>query len=372
MNTIHLKTKIYLGDDALKTLQNIRSQRILIISDGFLVQNGMIENITKELDRTNRIWIFDKVKPDPPLGVITEAIKKFLWLDANYIIGFGGGSAIDTAKAVIYFLKESKKNLQKIKFIAIPTTSGTGSEVTSVSVVSDEEKHIKHVLMSEDILPDIAILDVGFTKSLPKSIIANTGMDVLTHSLEAYVSKGHNEYSDALSEKSGELLVKYLYPCYQDTQNILAKEKMHIASNLAGMAFNIAGLGINHSIAHQIGGYYHIPHGLSNAILLPVVIDYNAKDNKIKSRYAEYARKTGMVESSADDIFAIKVMKEYIYMMMTLMEMPKTLRECNVEKEEYYKKLSYFAENTIKDFCFAGNPREIGKEGVIEILQKIY
>ena len=372
MNIINQHTKICMGKDALDILKNIKKSKILIVSDEFLVKNSMIKKITQKLDYTNKIEVFDRVKPDPSLSIVSDAIKTMVDLDATHIIGFGGGSAIDTAKGVIYFLRESKRIEHNIEFIAIPTTSGTGSEVTSVTVLTDEQKQTKHLIESDDILPDVAILDAEFTMSLPKSIIANTGIDVLTHIIEAYVAKGANEYSDALAEKSGDLLIKYLYESYSNDKNDIAREKVHIASNLAGTAFNIAGVGLNHSIAHQIGGFYHIPHGLANAILLKEVIDFNATDKAAKQRYIKFARRTGMAGDNLDDNMAFSVLKEYISVMMKLMDMPDKISKCNIDKELWDKNKTVLAKNALKDNCLKYNPKSISEKEIVAILEKIY
>lgn len=372
MERVNLKTEIFIGKDSLDILKEIKNSNVLIISDSFLVKNHAVNRITEKLSKSNKVKIFDHVEPDPPLNSVSETIKNILEINATYIIGFGGGSAIDTAKGAIYFLKESGKLTKDIKFIAIPTTSGTGSEVTSFAVISDREKHIKHALISDDLLPNATILDVEFTKTVPKSVVANTGMDVLTHILESYVAKGSNDYSEALAEKSGELLVKYLYRSYSNSEDSKAREKVHIASNMAGMSFNIAGLGINHSIAHQIGGMYHVAHGLANSILLTSVIDYNSREPKVKEKYSEFTKKIGLVECSVSVDFAVNVLKEFIRILMKLMEMPSKLKDCKVEKTLFMKDLEVLALNAMKDNCFVANPTSIDKNGIINILKSIY
>ena len=372
MDVINQYTKICIGKDSLEELKKIKNSTILIVSDEFLVKNSIIDKVIDNIDKSNNFEIFDKVKPDPTLSIIGDAIKSMIELNATHIIGFGGGSAIDTAKGVIYFLKESNNLKNDVNFIAIPTTSGTGSEVTSVTVIRDEEKNVKHLLASDDILPNIAILDANFTKSLPKQVVANTGIDVLTHIIEAYVATGANDYSDALAEKSGELIVKYIYGSFENKDNFLAKEKMHIASNLAGMAFNIAGLGANHSIAHQIGGMYHIPHGLANAILLKEIIDFNAKNERIKSKYAQFSRKIGLSKKDDTNEIAIEILKKYIDVIMDLMDMPKKISEYGIQKQEWDKNKEYLAKNALGDNTLKTNPTVVSKKEIIAILDKIY
>ena len=373
MNIISQTTKIYSGEGAMESLRDIKNSKVLVMSDGFLVKNKMINMVLDNLDKTNTVEIFDDIKPDPPLSVVSKAMAKMIQIDAEYLIGFGGGSAIDTAKGTIYFLKQAGKLKKDLEFIAIPTTSGTGSEVTNVAVVTDEQSSVKHALISNDILPTVAILDPKTTESLPPAIVANTGMDVLTHSLEAYVAKGANDFSDALAEKSGELVVKYLLSAYKNADDKVAKEKMHMASNLAGNAFNIAGLGVNHSIAHQLGGVYHIAHGLANAILLCEVIDFNSEDSKIKEKYAEYSRKIGLAEKNDCDCDAIYKLKLFIRNIMEEMNLPKNISQCeNVDLSKWKLEKFIMTANTMKDRCLPGNPRDIKDKDILEILEKIY
>ncbi len=371
MNIINQTTKIYSGENSIESLNKIKNSKILVISDGFLVKNKMINMVLDNLDNSNTILVFDEVKPDPPLSVVSKAMAKMIKINADYIIGFGGGSAIDTAKGTIYFLKEAGKLKKYLEFIAIPTTSGTGSEVTNVAVVTDEQSSIKHALVSNEILPTIAILDPKTTESLPASIVANTGMDVFTHALEACVAKGANDYSDALAEKSGELVVKYLLKAYTDANDKLAKEKMHMASNLAGNAFNVAGLGVNHSIAHQLGGMYHIAHGLANAILLCEVIDFNSKDLNVKEKYVEYSKKIGLSDKNDCDANAIYKLKLFIKTIMSNMNLPDRISKIdNIDLSKWELEKYIMMANATKDRCLVGNPKNI-KDKDIAILESV-
>jgi len=317
----------------------------------------MIDRILSNIDSSNKVKIFDEVKPDPSLEIVSKATAIMTELDAEHIIGFGGGSAIDTAKGVIYFLKTSTEAKDNINFIAIPTTSGTGSEVTSVSVVTDEEKQVKHILSSSEILPDEAVLDATFTLTVPPNIVANTGLDVFTHIIEAYVAKNANDFSDAYAEKSGELVVKYLYESYSNKDSFTAKEKMHIASNLAGTAFNIAGLGLNHSIAHQIGGVFHIPHGLANAILLPYIVQFNSKATD----------KVAWIEKE----LGVKNLPEAIKELNKKLNIPLSLKEVDeveISEAKFNEVLDRMSKNAYEDPCTLTNPRQSSPE----IVKMIY
>lgn len=371
MNGIYLKTKIYSGEESLITLKELTNENIWIICDKFLIDNGKVEELLIYLNNVNKVSIFSDVVPDPPLHLISKGVALSKSINPTTIIGYGGGSAIDTAKAIIYFARQ-QNFIGEVKFIAIPTTSGTGSEVTSATVITDTETKTKHIIFDDCILPDEAILDPRLTLSVPPIITANTGLDVLTHAIEAYVSVNSNAYSDALAEKSVELLIESLVNCYKDGENILDRKKMQEASNLAGIAFNISGLGINHSIAHQIGGRFKIAHGLANAILLSEIIDFNSKDNRSLKKYAKLAYKTGLIEKFESDYIAIEVLKKYISYIMDIMNMPNTLSKCGIDKKDLEAAKSIMAKNALKDGCTLSNPRNITEDEIENILLSIY
>ncbi|MDS0528246.1 iron-containing alcohol dehydrogenase [Clostridium sp. SHJSY1] len=371
MKSINIKTKINFGENSLKRLGEIKNKRVWIICDNFLVKSGSVKNILSFIDDSNNVSIFDEVVPDPPLNNIVKGVKLIAKINPDVVIAYGGGSAIDTAKGIIYFAR-IKSSSYKVNFIAIPTTSGTGSEVTSATVITDTEEKIKHAIFDDNLLPDEAILDASLTLSVPKNITANTGIDVLTHAIEAYVSKNSNVYSDALAEKAVELVIEALLSCYNNGADLREREKMHEASNLAGISFNIAGLGVNHSLAHQIGGMFHIPHGLANGIFLTNVIDYNSQEPEILKKYAKLVYKSGMVEKKESAEFAVKVLKSYVISLMKVMNMPINLRECKVNKEEFDRVKSVMAENALKDNCTGTNPRIIDINALKRLLDLTY
>ena len=371
MKSVYIKTKIYSGENSLKRLEKIKNADICVVCDQFLVKNGSLKGLLSFIDGSNNVSVFDEVIPDPPLNIIGKGVALIKKNNPNIVIAYGGGSAIDTAKGIIYFAKQ-QNFIGEVNFIAIPTTSGTGSEVTSATVVTDTETKTKHIIFDDVMLPDEAILDANLTVSVPPDITANTGIDVFTHAIEAYVAKGANVYSDAFAEKAVELVIESLIQCYNQGKDIMARDKMHEASNLAGMAFNIAGLGINHSLAHQIGGRFHIPHGLANSIFLNVVIDYNCEDHDILKKYAKLVYKTGMVEKVQSNEFAVEVLKTYIKSVMKIMNMPQNLKECGVEKNEFDNAKSIIAENALKDGCTQSNRKAITKFGMERLLELVY
>ncbi len=375
MDVFEIKTKVYFGEGSLKVLENLKDQRVFIVTDPFMVKSGTINKITTYLEQ-GAYTIFSEIVPDPPIELIVSGIEAIGQFNPDIIVALGGGSAIDAAKAMMDFSKKILKSLE-VQFIAIPTTSGTGSEVTSFAVITDKEKGVKYPLVSDELLPDVAILEPELVKTVPDFITADTGMDVLTHALEAYVSTNATDFSDALAEKAISLVFKYLIKSYKEQENIEAKNKMHNASCLAGMAFNLASLGINHGIAHSIGGKFHIPHGRANAMLLPHVIAYNAniigynnKDITVAAeKYAQVAKLVGL-EATTVRIGVKNLINEIIRMQKT-MGMPTTLKACGVEESIYINAREEVAKAALEDGCTKTNPRTPVKEEILEILEKI-
>ena len=264
-----------------------------------------------------------------------------------------------------------------MQFIAIPTTSGTGSEVTSFSVITDEVKHVKYPLVSDEFLPNVAILEPELVKSVPSSIVADTGMDVLTHAIEAYVSTSATDFSDALAEKAVALVFEYLVRSYRSSEDIEAKEKMHNASCLAGLAFNLASLGINHAIAHNIGGKLHVSHGRTNAILLPHVIEFNSEiegfsPNKYTIAAKKYAKLAKIVGIEGTNTRML--VRNFIHAITKLqheMKMPTRLQECKISIEDINKLKQEIAKGALEDACIITNPRIATAGDILEIIYKI-
>ena len=375
MNTFEIKTKVKFGQGALAYLEIFKGKRIFIVTDPFMVKSGMINKITKYLS-DGQYEVFSEIVPDPPMGLVVKGVEAVNAFKPEAIIALGGGSAIDAAKAIMDFAKKIG-NLRDMQFIAIPTTSGTGSEVTSFSVITDEVKHVKYPLVSDDFLPDVAILEPELVKSVPSSIVADTGMDVLTHAIEAYVSTSATDFSDALAEKAVALVFEYLLRSYRSSEDIEAKEKMHNASCLAGLAFNLASLGINHAIAHNIGGKLHVPHGRTNAILLPYVIEFNSEiEGFSPSNYTlaakKYARLAKIVGIEGSTIrMAVKNFIHSITKLQHEMKMPTRLQECKISIEEVNKLKQEIAKGALEDACIITNPRTATVGDILEIIYKI-
>lgn len=378
MDKISFKTDIYMGQGALDRLTELRNKRIFVVTDPFMVKSGMINLLFERLHESNKQYIFSNIVPDPPIEVVTEGLEALSSFNTDMIIAVGGGSAIDAAKAMKIFVKKLM-NQQDIPFVAIPTTSGTGSEVTSFSVISDKKKNIKYPLVSHDMLPEEAILDPELVKSVPDFITADTGMDVLTHAIEAYVSTKANDISDALAEKALKLVFAYLPKAHKDGSDLEAREKMHNASCLAGMAFNIASLGLNHGIAHVAGAKFKIAHGRMNSLLLPHVIEFNAdykpgygKDegNAAAARYAEISRSLGLPASNSRS--GVRSLVQAIKQLQKQLKMPQTLKDCNIAYSTLEEMQEAIAQGALKDGCTATNPRVPSDADVIGILNKMY
>ncbi|MCC0635850.1 1-propanol dehydrogenase PduQ [Clostridioides sp. ES-S-0001-02] len=375
MNNFEIKTKVKFGVGSLEYLQEIKDKKVLVITDPFMVKSKTIDKILVNLKHST-YEVFSNIVPDPPIDTVVQGIEVLKNIKPDTVIALGGGSAIDAAKAIKDFSKQILST-NEIEFIAIPTTSGTGSEVTSFSVITDKQKGAKYPLVSDELIPDIAILDPELVKTVPDFITADTGMDVLTHALEAYVSVNSNDFSDALAEKAIKLVFEYLLKAYRDGNDLEAREKMHNASCLAGMAFNQTSLGINHSIAHVLGGKFHIPHGRANAILLPYIIEYNANitgySNTYYSlsakKYAQISKLIGL--SSSNTRSGVKSLINEIKKLQKELNMPTKLRECNVNLEELSNLQSEIAVLAIQDGCTSANPKVPIEEDIIEILNKI-
>lgn len=379
MKSFDIRTKIYFGPNSLDRLSDIPYKRALIITDPFVAKSGMLQMITYRLqDGYTEFDVFSDVVPDPPLEEISKGVKKMMEYAPDCVIAIGGGSAIDSAKAIREFA--TRGGCAETALIAIPTTSGTGSEVTSFAVVTDPSKDIKYPLVSDTMLPTEAILDADLVKSVPASITADTGMDVLTHAIEAYVSINNNEFSAALAEKAIEICGTFLLRSYLDNNDTHARQKMHVASCLAGLAFNSASLGLNHGAAHALGGKFHIPHGRANAMLLPHIIEYNSginRHSKSKKEYPPCVRKYVNIAkllgvNNFNEITTVRALVSWIQFMLKEMNVPLSVSQCGIDRTEYFNAIDSMAEKALADGCTATNPRVPTKDEIVQIFEHLY
>lgn len=368
MEEFSMPTRIYSGADSLNKLTDFKNEKLLLVCDAFLPGTPTLKLIESKIDPSSQYEEFSDVKPDPPLTNIMEGIQQFLKLKPTVMIGIGGGSAIDTAKAIRFFGEKIGKYSIKC-FAAVPTTSGTGSEVTNTSVVSDTEAKRKIPIMEDYLTPDIAILDPNMVKTAPKSVTAYSGMDVLTHALESLVATKANLFSDALAEEAIDVITHYLVECYQHGDNMDARKIVHEASNIAGTAFNNAGLGICHSIAHQLGANFHVPHGLANTMLLPYVVAFNTSNSKkAMHKVAVAAKKAQIAPPSVSDHLAVQRMIGKIRQMARQMNCPMTLKDFGVDPKDAFDAEDTVIANAKKDACFPTNPVDPSDDD----LKKIY
>ena len=370
MKTFYIKTKIYVGGDSMESLSVIKNKTVWIICDGFLVNSGGLQYVKEHIDGSNKVEVYTEVVPDPPLESIIAGVHVMNGLKPDIVIALGGGSAIDTAKGIVFFSR--KAGVSAGLFVAIPTTSGTGSEVTSVTVITDTQNKVKVPIKDNDITPDIAILDPKFTLSVPYGVTANTGVDVLTHAMEAYVALNATLCSDGLAEKAVLLVVEYLPKCCQDLTNEYFREVMHNASTMAGIAFDIAGLGLNHSVAHQLGALFKIPHGLANGMLLPHIIKFNSSHSLTAcTKYAYIARLIGVVNNLSPDFLAVNALGKAFGQLLRQLKMPASLTEAGVKRELAEQAADSIADQALKDICLATNPCPVTREDILGIIDEI-
>ncbi len=392
MQWFKVPPKIYFEEGSLSYLQDMKNiSRVFIVTDETMVKLGNVDKVTYHLNNRKDkcdFKVFSDVKPDPDVETVWSGLQIMQKFEPDCIVTIGGGSAIDAAKAMWMFYEYPNLDFEglKLKFmdirkriykypdshniplIAIPTTSGTGSEVTSFAVITDKKENVKYPLADYYLTPCVSIIDPDLVKTLPKSSTADTGMDVLTHAIESYVSVMANDYTDALAEKAIKLVSEYLKPSYSEGENnMLAREKMHNASTIAGMAFSNAFLGLNHSMAHKLGGEFHISHGRANAILLPYVIRYNSqKPSKFVSfpkykkfiadeRYAEISKMIGI--SGANVSESIDNLIKFINELNDYLNIPKSLKEYGISEKEFLSKVDMLSSLAHEDQCTGTNPR---------------
>ena len=392
MQWFKVPEKIYFEAGSIAYLEKMPDiTKAFIVTDESMVKLGYVDKILYHLRKRQKhvhSEIFSEVESDPSFDTINKGVEAMRIFKPDVVIALGGGSPIDAAKGMWLFYEHPEADAEglklkfmdirkrtykfpklgtKCKMVAIPTTSGTGSEVTSFAVLTDKENNKKYPLADYELTPDVAIIDPNLVMSLPKSITADTGMDVLTHSLEAYVSNMASDYTDGLAEKAVELVFKYLETAYDDGTNKEAREKMHNASTIAGMAFTNAFLGISHSLAHKIGAEFHLPHGRINAILLPYVIKYNSsKPTKFVSfpkyeyfiadeKYYELAKKIGLKAKTKEE--GINSLIEKIKELNEHMNIPKSFKEAGIEEQEFLAKVDMLADRAFEDQCTTANPR---------------
>ena len=362
-----LNTKIISGNNALLELDLSKSKRVSIFTDNNMLKIGACDSTINLLKNKNINYeIFSDIEPDPSFEIVIKCLSKILSFDSDTIIAIGGGSVIDTAKSVIYFALEVNKrmsdNLKKPIFIAVPTTSGTGSEVTSYAVITDKENHQKVPLLSNKMLPDIALLDSQFTLTVPPRITAETGMDVMVNA---------SPFTMPYSEHAIVGVFNNISKAVHNGKDIDARIAMHELSCIAGVAFNNAGLGLIHAMAHALGGRFRQPHGRANAILMPHVIEYNAKNCEKSAK--KYAKVIDLLNvKNIDDVSAsCEILKHLILELNKNIGINQKITEYGVDKNEFENAIEEMASNALKDVCLLTNPVKPSLEDVKNIYRKL-
>ncbi len=392
MQWFKVPPKIYFEEDSIQYLEKMEDiSRAFIVTDPVMVQLGNVDKVLYYLRKRETYChseIYSDVESDPSVECIMRGVEAMRAFQPDVIIAIGGGSAMDAAKGMWLFYEHPETSFDglrqrfldirkrafkfpalgtKTKMVCIPTTSGTGSEVTSFSVITDKlNGNIKYPLADYSLTPNVAIIDPQFTRSMPRSIVADTGLDVLTHAIEAYVSVMASDYTDGLALQAIEMVFHYLERSYNGDP--LAREKMHNASCIAGMAFTNAFLGLNHSMAHKLGGDFHIPHGRANAILLPYVIRYNAtrptkfaafpkyKEYVADERYAKIAWRCGLCSKDTPTEEAVNCLIEAIKKLMVATERPATIKDCGIAEADFLAKVDELSYKAFEDQCTTANP----------------
>ncbi len=367
---------LYYGLGSLSELNNISGKKAIIVIGGKSVkENGTLARVEAILDEINiEHTVFSGVEADPSINTVRRGAAAFEEFQPDWVIGLGGCSAIDAAKAMWAIYEHPELEFEqmvkvcgipplrkKARFVAIPATSGTGTEITALAVITDTEKGVKYPLVSFELLPDLSIVDGELCKSMPKEVTANTGLDAMTHCVEAYVSNVESNYADAMAKGGIELIFANLQTAYNEPENGVARQNMHDASCLGGYAFTNVWLGIAHSLAHQIGGRFHVPHGCANAIVLGNVIRFNSTATQ---RYADLAKLVG--GTTAED-FAQAIEK-----LRSDVNIASSLKEWGVSEAEWSANVKQMAADAMADPCTSFNPRVPTQEELEKVFNACY
>lgn len=396
MGRFTLPRDLYHGTGSLETLKTLTGKKaIVVVGGGSMKRFGFLDKAVAYLKEAGmEVELFEGVEPDPSVETVmkgAEAMRKF---QPDWIVAMGGGSPIDAAKAMWVFYEYPDTTFEEIitpfsfptlrtkaKFCAIPSTSGTATEVTAFSVITDYHKGIKYPLADFNITPDVAIVDPELAKTMPKKLVAHTGMDAMTHAIEAYVSTLHCNYTDPLALHAIKMIHNNLKKSYDGDME--ARAAMHDAQCLAGMAFSNALLGIVHSMAHKTGAAYtgdHIIHGCANAMYLPKVIKYNSKNEEAANRYAEIASFIGLsgatIEEKVDSLIAeLRSMNDQLDIPQGIKNYGKSGIKADtsiIDEKEFLEKLPEVAKNAIADACTGSNPRQPSQEEMEKLLKACY
>ncbi len=375
----------YFGKGAREELapeiKNRGFKKAFVVTDKSLAECGVINKVTDVLEKAGIPFeVYSEVKPNPTIKNVTDGIEACKRSGADVIVAVGGGSSIDTAKGIsivmtnpdradIVSLNGASNTVNRgMPVIALPTTSGTAAEVTINYVITDEEREIKMVCVDPHDIPIMAIVDSDLMATMPKSLASATGMDALTHAVEGYITKAHNTMSDMFHMKAIKLIFKYL-PSAVNEKDEEAIEMMGLAQYIAGMGFSNVGLGIVHSMAHQLGAVYDTPHGLANAILLPTVMRFNGEDPATAQRFREILCEIGRPDAA--NLNDQDVINTFVWMISELSKsvgITQRVRDVGAKEEDF----EMLADKAMQDPCKPGNPREVSKEDFIELFRRAF
>ena len=356
MDEFECRTKIISGPGAVGSLKGLHAKRLFLVTDPFFYKNGTADRVAQAAG-AERTEIFHDVKPDPTVELAAEGTARLRAFEADLIVALGGGSAMDCAKAMAFFSKGDAK------LIAIPTTSGSGSEVTDFAILTHNK--VKHPLVDKRLRPDAAILDSDLLVELPPSLVADSGFDVLTHAVEAYVATGAGVFTDALAREAFRGAYGALPASFAGHQEV--RLRIHQAATMAGMAFTQAGLGLCHAMAHSLGGLFHVPHGRLNAILLPSIVTTNA--HVAGKKYADLARAAG-IGGSADTI-AVRNLRSSLIRLRRELKLPETLAQAGVDPRNVWSSTQEIVDATLADPCCKTNPMPVEDFLVRRILEEV-
>ena len=375
----------YFGKGAREELapeiKNRGFKKAFVVTDKSLAECGVINKVTDVLEKAGIPFeVYSEVKPNPTIKNVTDGIETCKRSGADVIVAVGGGSSIDTAKGIsivmtnpdradIVSLNGASNTVNRgMPVIALPTTSGTAAEVTINYVITDEEREVKMVCVDPHDIPIMAIVDSDLMATMPKSLASATGMDALTHAVEGYITKAHNTMSDMFHMKAIKLIFKYL-PAAVNEKDEEAIEMMGLAQYIAGMGFSNVGLGIVHSMAHQLGAVYDTPHGLANAILLPTVMRFNGEDPATAQRFREILCEIGRPDAA--NLNDQDVINTFVWMISELSKsvgITQRVRDVGAKEEDF----EMLADKAMQDPCKPGNPREVSKEDFIELFRRAF
>ncbi len=356
MQQFSCTTRVVSGPGSLAYLKELRAKKLFLVADPYFVKNGTADRVAA-LSGAAEYRVFSRITPDPTVELAAEGTAELKAFAPDTVVALGGGSAMDCAKAMVYFAGIP------VVLVAIPTTSGSGSEVTDFAILT--HKGVKHPLVDEKLRPAVAILDSELLGSLPKGLIADTGFDVLSHALEAAVAKNADAFTDAFAREAFSAVYAGLPASYAGDTGV--RQRIHDAATMAGLAFTHAGLGLCHAMSHALGGAFHIPHGRLNAILLPAVIDCNA--HACAREYAAIARAAGL--PGAADTVAVRNLKNGLVRLRRELGMPQTLKEAGAEPREVWHKTGDIVKAVLADPCCATNPIGVEDFMVRRILEEV-